>query len=209
MPRSICLGVAAMVWTTAAAMTRPADAGPVVFFAGTDNYYQVVEIKLTWDEARDAAAAQTYLGRTGRLATITSDAENNFVIDHVIPNLSDGDSYWLGGLQPPGSDEPAGGWRWITDEPFVYSKWRPSTDEPNNSFDTGEDRIELFNRIQDGTWNDLWHDDSALSEGYVIEYAATSDGGGGTVPLPPALPAGMLLLPLATAARWRSSSATR
>src|SRR5439155_8487279 len=117
-------------------------------------------------------------------------SENNFIVDHVIPNIADGDSYWLGGFQPPGRAEPAGGWRWITDEPLVYTNWRPLDNEPNNSF-AGEDRIELFNRIQDGTWNDLAHDDSALSEGYVIEYAAPNGGGGCAIPLPPALPAGV------------------
>jgi hypothetical protein len=176
-------------------------AGPVVFFGGTGSYYQCIEMPLTWDEARDASAAATYLGRAGRLATITSNQENDFIVDHVIPNHFNGDSYWLGGLQPPGSPEPDGGWRWITDEPFVYTKWRPADDKEPNDALGGEDRIQLFNRIQDGTWVDVWHDNVALTEGYVIEFAPA----GSAVPLPAALPAGAMLMALAAAVRQSAS----
>ena len=165
-------------------------AGPVRFFAGTGSSYEVVEIKLTWTEARAAAETKVHEGISGRLATITSDAENNFIVDKVLPNISNGDSYWLGGFQPVGSPEPAGGWRWITPEPFTYAKWRTSPAEPS---DLGnEDRIEIFNRLQDGTWNDLADDNSSLSEGYVVEYARRATG----IPLPPALPAMLGVMPL-------------
>ncbi|MEP7274673.1 MAG: C-type lectin domain-containing protein, partial [Acidobacteriota bacterium] len=65
-----------------------------------------------WDEAQAAAVA-----RGGYLATILSDAENTFVF-----NLVNDPAYWrddlpfgpwIGGYQPPGSPEPAGGWTWV------------------------------------------------------------------------------------------------
>jgi hypothetical protein len=177
----------------AALITSPAAAVPVLF-AGTGSYYEVVEGPITWDDARDAAATASHLERSGRLATITSQEENDFIVDNVIPNNFDGESFWIGGLQPEGSDEPAGGWQWITGEPFVYTNWRPEPAEPSDL--GGEDRLELFNRIQDGTWNDLAGSNSGLSEGYVIEFARAGSG----IPLPSALPATLLVIPFAAIA---------
>lgn len=62
---------------------------------------------------------------SGHLATITSAAENQFV-----SSIGDLRLYWLGGYQPPGSQEPAGGWTWITGEPFAFNNW--DVTEPNN-----------------------------------------------------------------------------
>src|SRR5215216_4699575 len=66
-----------------------------------------------------------------------------------------GDSWgpWLGGLQPPGSIEPAGGWMWHTGEPFSFLGW--NTGEPNNNAGN-EDRIDLFGYR--APLGDLWND---------------------------------------------------
>jgi hypothetical protein len=73
----------------------------------------------------------------GHLVTITSAEENGFVFDLVARD----DRFWqqfsvgtrlneavgphIGLYQPPGSREPAGGWRWVTNEPLTYTNWKP------------------------------------------------------------------------------------
>lgn len=126
---------------------------------------------IDWPTARDAAIA-----RGGYLATITSAEENAFVFSLVSgdPNLwyldgaGNGEGPWFGGMQPPGSPEPAGGWQWdITNEPFAYTRWQPG--EPNN-FGGGEDRTVFFGggTLIGDRWNDIGS--GAQQKGYVIEW---------------------------------------
>ena len=67
--------------------------------------------------------------RGGYLATITSAQENTFVHNLITANEYwinvgvDSRGPWLGGYQPAGSLEPAGGWTWVTGEAFVYQNW--------------------------------------------------------------------------------------
>jgi hypothetical protein len=108
----------------------------------------------------------------GYLATLTSPEENAFVFSLV----ADDPQYWnfccnysgaaLGGLQQDGAPEPAGGWFWVTGEPWTYSNWNPG--QPNNrpESDIPEERLHFFN--PDGQWNDLGKLDFNLG-GYVIE----------------------------------------
>jgi len=77
------------------------------------------------------------------LATITSQAENDFIENEIISITS-----WIGGFQEPGTGEPADDFEWVTGEPFSYTNWDGG--EPNDSVD--EDCIEF--RSSDGMWND-------------------------------------------------------
>ena len=131
------------------------------FFEGTKNYYKpVIDSSLTWDQAKQAAENSTYLGFPGYLATITSSEESNFV-----SNLMNGilGEVFIGGYQPAGSPEPAGGWQWVTGEPWSYTAWRGA--EPNNS----SGRENVIKMFQDGGWNDWWGDGKGV-DGYIIEY---------------------------------------
>jgi len=124
---------------------------------GTWNWYAVVfgEV-ISWT---DAYAASEQLG--GHLATLTSDSENRFVFS-LVDDLDDRSIWlhrgewalgpWLGGYQPPGSPEPAGGWSWVTGEPWVYQSWGGS--EPNNSHGGTEDRLHYFGIPGGPFWND-------------------------------------------------------
>lgn len=107
---------------------------------------------------------------TGHLATITSQDENDFIVDKLDPTYN-----WIGVFQPDGSEEPAGGWQQITGEPWSYINWKSG--EPNNYGD-GENKLHLYN-------NGLWIDDSynSLQDGYIVEYEETNI----TVPVPPVL----------------------
>lgn len=103
------------------------------------------------------AAGTAFVALGGHLVTITSEAENDFVF-----RLTDDDTYWfhslnwrgpwIGTLQPPGSEEPAGGWSWVTGEPFTYARW--DAQQPNNFNGTPENRLVFGNqrsRIPTGT----------------------------------------------------------
>lgn len=96
---------------------------------GNGHAYEFVESSgVTWDDARDAAGAQGYL------ATITSQAENDFVSDLLvtaasdlnIPNLIEA---WLGAEQTNPNGPVDQNWRWVTGEPFTYTNWADI--EPN------------------------------------------------------------------------------
>ncbi|MDX2001867.1 MAG: cadherin domain-containing protein [Chitinophagales bacterium] len=69
------------------------------------HYYQLVEGgQINWDAARDAAAAQTMLGMTGYLVTVTSPEENNFISSRLNVNT------WMGASDT----HTEGVWRWVT-----------------------------------------------------------------------------------------------
>ena len=75
---------------------------------------------ISWSEAKAAAAALTYAGYPGHLATIRSPDENQFIVAQV-PHAADppGTSHWLGGYGPGGPWPPYpgwSGWYWITGE---------------------------------------------------------------------------------------------
>jgi hypothetical protein len=81
------------------------------------------ETFISWSEAEQLAR-----NAGGYLATITSADENAFVFGLVdSPEyLPPGNGPLLGGYQLPGSSEPAGGWAWVTGEPWDYANWAGS-----------------------------------------------------------------------------------
>ncbi len=138
---------------------------------GNGHYYEAVVANgpITWD-----AASVTASNRGGYLATITSASENAFVFGFAKGNpdlwYQTGSAWgpWLGGLQPSGSAEPSGGWRWVTGESFTYSNW--AAGQPNNS-GGNENRIQLGGQAAiAGTWNDANDTASTYGRGFVIEY---------------------------------------
>ena len=101
----------------------------------------------SWQQARDVAASYSYAGMPGHLVTVTSQDEHNFLLAQL-PNRTE---CWIGLYQDrtaPDYSEPAGGWRWITGEPYAWNDWRG---EPNNA--NGDEDFAVMR----GTagWNDL------------------------------------------------------
>ena len=145
------------------------------------NAYKVYDMGMTWYEAK---AYCENLG--GHLATITSQAEQDF-IEGLIEN-HDRNIYWLGG-----TDEAyEGQWEWVTGEPFEYKNW--DYGEPNN-VNENEHYLHIF-RIPcpyldgmslAGKWNDLQYDAYQLLEddyfysldtaGFICEWSSISNGG--------------------------------
>jgi hypothetical protein len=136
-----------------------------VLFQGS--YYQYVPTYTTWDAAKAVAYAMSHEGLPGRLATITSAAEQAFVTQLVPADTL----VMLGG-----SDAAVEGtWVWATgpergqvfwrDGAAVggaYTAWRPG--EPNAYF-PDEDHLVLSK----GQWIDSAAN-SFLHGGYVVEY---------------------------------------
>ena len=126
---------------------------------GNGHYYEAITLPgLTFSDAETLAESQG-----AYLLTITSQAEQDFISEHVIAN---GYRYRIGGFQPEGSPEPDGGWEWITGEPFTYTNWHRG--EPNNDISlglAGEDSLVLWigNQWNDGPGNYRGY------EGYVLE----------------------------------------
>ena len=64
------------------------------YLSDNGHYYELVSCGGScggWETARDLAAAKTYRGLTGYLATITSAAENSFLLSKISTNT------WIGG----------------------------------------------------------------------------------------------------------------
>ncbi|MEL6428670.1 MAG: lectin-like protein [Planctomycetota bacterium] len=127
--------------------------------------YDYVPGSRSFADARAAAEALVQDGAPGNLVTITSAAENEFVVG-VLESVGAAGTVWLGALQDPGApgfSEPAGGWTWLTGEPFTYSNW--GAIEPNDD-NVGEDFIEM---LTNGVWNDA-NDLFTINQGFVVEF---------------------------------------
>lgn len=155
-----CLAVAAGLGVAATAVAA-GSANPA-----NGHTYDVVEVPggITWADANAAAQSMANGGSLcpGHLATVTSQAESDFLVatfGGALLNLK-----WLGGFQNPAGVEPAGGWEWVTGEAWSYTNWGGS--EPNNL--GNEDALVLF--FGNGTWNDAPEGFLYGSGGYVVEY---------------------------------------
>ena len=158
-----------LIQVETAVLNGPAWAPPpveVLAFGG--HRYQFSPEKLNWDEAKAKAAATG-----GHLATITSEEENQWVLDTFVSKLPRGLSLWLGGT----NDNPSRKWTWITGEPFTFTAW--GAGEPG----TFINEIALcFSRVNMG-WGDIKNNGIGAADrrgGYLIEW---DDDGTGSTPL--------------------------
>ena len=172
------LSLIASICVFLGSMNTGACQGLITFNPTNGHYYQPFFEGIPWPNARDAAAAQSHLGYIGHLVTIDSQAENNFVFGSVYaPNFPQfngpGQSswVWLGGFQTNGSAEPAGGWSWVTGEPFDYSRWdsgQPS-DVSGNPNGFAQNFLHMWYQ---GYWNDASGPGFGGGDvhGYIVEY---------------------------------------
>lgn len=79
------------------------------YYSGNDSYYELIDSQVTWWEANAAATSLSFAGRSGHLATITSSAENQFILDTFSPHLVPY-GLWLGANDAAVEGE----WRWVT-----------------------------------------------------------------------------------------------
>lgn len=123
---------------------------------GNGHSYQIVTVPwgLTWEEAKKTAEKSG-----GYLATITSQAENNFIYKLICKNKAlwlidvsgNGCGPWIGGYKTEGT------WKWSTGEKFKYVNW--ASGEPNN-YKGSEDAMCFYRpgMTDKPFWNDISKD---------------------------------------------------
>jgi len=147
--------------------------------------YKVVKAAgISWTEAKTAAAGMSTVNQACYLATLTSQAENEFVEQlRLASNLGDPSQVYVGGQQilSVGGSEPAGDWFWLEKgsesnleritsangsaaTPSTWVNW--ASGEPNNS---GEESYLAIGRFDTGQWNDELVDRDEFIAGYVVE----------------------------------------
>lgn len=157
-------------------------AGTVFYNPLTEHFYEYVASSGSWTTAKSAAENRSYFGRVGYLATMSSEAENNFIWKLM---SSDG---WFGGSDEVSQVNTAKGttafasqaaveqkWHWVTGPEKgtqfsngstavtgQYSKWAGG--EPNNA---GGEHYAQFYSANSGSWNDL---PNTNLPGYICEY---------------------------------------
>ena len=142
-----------------------ADTGPI-FNPANGHSYEAISVSggINWDDAKAAAEA---LG--GHLATLTSAAENQFIVDNFSEAFGGPTEafYWLGAEQPDLGSPAADGWEWVTGEPFSFTNW--STSDGGQPSDGGgaEDALQIWHSPL-GAWNDQFR--VSLINGYLVEY---------------------------------------
>ncbi len=141
----------------------------VEVFNFQNNSYAFIssDTAIDWESAEIASESITYNGVNGHLATVTSEAENQFIVDNVYI-LANGAWTWLGATD----SVTEGDWKWITGEPWNYSNWDEG--QPDNA--ANENYLHYW---YGGTWND--NNSNNYGNGiysYIVEFEgnATTKG---------------------------------
>ena len=142
---------------------------------GNGHYYQLVVEKkpITWHEAARLAMTKHFRGMPGHLVTMTSAAEDRFVIDNLIGDLSLR-GVWMGLTDMLRESH----YCWVTGEPYSYTNWAQWPEQqPDNFYEAdwhgGEDygMYAQFPGKQPWAWNDLSIDSMHEKvSAYIVEY---------------------------------------
>jgi len=135
-------------------------------------HYQLFNDKVTYEQAKTYAEGRTYQGQTGRLPTISCEAQQAQLDDWIQSTYSPtSEGVWLGA-----SDEAYEGvWKWTSNgETFyqnghhsdAYNHWRPG--EPNNA----NNNEHCASMVSDG-WNDVKCDGKELQR-IIVEFGPPS-----------------------------------
>lgn len=117
------------------------------------HYYELITCG-AWSTCRDAAIA-----RGGRLVTIRSKSENDWLSQNLLAGAVGSSGAWIGLTD----ESVEGEWRWVSGEPVSYLNW--NTGEPNGS------RMENYGHIYTKifVWNDLAINNSMIVQA-IVEY---------------------------------------
>jgi len=163
---------------------------------------------IDWLDAKAAAPLLTDRDVKGHLATITSQAEFDFVDQLRQQALTAGvitqSQVWIGGSQLSGQPTPRDGWVWViadegtipgVDSASPYANWAGAGVEPNDAPGAVEDGTEQYLTLgrypADPGFNDEGSNLSSIG-GYIVEFEGgtvaaatctdTSDGDAGAEP---------------------------
>ncbi|MFM2410098.1 MAG: hypothetical protein RL481_926 [Pseudomonadota bacterium] len=149
-------------------ISSPVAAAPI-FNTSNGHYYEFVAGQVSWQTAlQNAANAAPLVGYSSYLATVTSEAESDFIFN----NVSSGGN-WFAGTD----EETEGVFKWVAGPEAgqiffgpgagaAYNRFSPG--EPNNCCG-GEDYLHSFAGSQ--AWNDLQANNLGFISGYVVEYS--------------------------------------
>lgn len=158
-----CVLVAGLVLFS---MVGMAGATPIQWTTGdgaNNHLYDVISTNayISWESASAAATLSGW-----HLVTITTSFEDRFVATLLSNQKSTrAEYYWLGGYQPAGSAEPAGGWSWVTGEAWSYTNW--TAGNPNNG---GGGAVQNYLHYwPEGLWQWDDMDNRSIMTGYVVE----------------------------------------
>ena len=171
-----------------------ADHGDPVECDVTGHCYQWVPTQTSWYTAKLAAEGMVHDGVQGHLATITSDAETDFIVG-AFPTATggsvDGGGWaFFGGYRLGSNGAGWGPWQWVTGETFgSYEKFAGG--EPSGHAHDGDGTRGVLGFFHDqgrnlsGTgwtagWNGFWNDanpttlhgDGDIGYGYIVEFDA-------------------------------------
>ncbi|MEO0901344.1 MAG: C-type lectin domain-containing protein, partial [Bacteroidota bacterium] len=158
--------------------------GTANYLPSTDHYYEyVADAGISWTDARDAAAASTYFGLQGYLATLVTQEEADFSGSQAqgvgwigaSDATTEGDWQWVTGPEA-GTPFWSGGVGGTTTAPFNFAFW--NSGEPNNSGNEDYAHItDVSVTSTPGSWNDLPNAGGGgayAPQGYVVEYGGTT-----------------------------------
>lgn len=136
---------------------------------GNGHWYQRLcfDTLVPWQTAENNAEAQGHY-----LATLTSAAENQFVLDNLITSCNC--NYWAGGQQAADQQATDTGWSWVNgDGALVYTNWN-SPPEPNDQNDVESNEENCLEVSESGYWNDqnCGLDSGDLLFGQLVEWEA-------------------------------------
>jgi len=171
------------------------QAAPVIGSNG--NAYEYITFDtITWSDAATASSESVYLGISGHLASVSSQAENDFILS-LLSGVDS--SVWLGGSDA----ETESMWKWLNGDQFwqggidgtagpdtTYTNWK--VNDPNNATNNAEGSENYLSMLGmsvsiAGQWNDLPNVQASTTtgafaiDGYVVEYEVSA------VPVPAAV----------------------
>lgn len=141
----------------------PVNDAPVLSLPTGSTYQFVSAYGISWTDANAAAQAMG-----GHLVTITSEAEN----DYLVTVFGSNGDYWIG-LTDAAVE---GVYQWVTGEAFSYANW--ANEQPDN-YEGDEDYVSGHFNFPgfDGGWND--NPDVPIYNqraGYIVEFDGSGSG---------------------------------
>jgi hypothetical protein len=103
--------------------------------------YSLIETAMTWPQAKLDAES-----KGGHLAVITSEAEWLEIKSQLASKMAAYNRVWIGASDA--SQE--GVWKWVTGEPFEYSRFQPGQPEDG----TSSNYLDMIEASNDFRWND-------------------------------------------------------